>query len=112
MKDELYQFLAADYYATGEGRTVSVLITRAYPRASDYEDTFGGKLKKTPKEIAEREFVEEFGSYIAQGAEHLSRKDFYHKYGKYLPALVMKVLEHEEQPGNLHFVQSFHMNFS
>ena len=35
--EELYQFLACDYFATGEGRTVMLLITRAYPHADDYE---------------------------------------------------------------------------
>jgi len=117
MNDELYQFLVCDYYATGEGRTVCLLITRAYPRADDYEERMGGVLKKgrTLKVIAAREFVEEFGGWLARGAENLSRDEFLKRYGHHLPDYVKNnilELEGNDRPGNFHFVQRLHLNFS
>lgn len=114
MNEELYQFIVCDYYATGEGRTVCVLITRAYPRADDYEERMGGVLKRghTPKVIAAREFVEDFGEWMAMGAENLPREEFLTRYEHHLPVYLKKLLEDEDQPGNLHFSQRVHLNFS
>ncbi len=36
MSDEPYVFVACDYSATGEGRTICLLVTRAYPYSEDY----------------------------------------------------------------------------
>ncbi len=124
MDDELYQFIAADYYATGEGRTVMLLITRAYPRSDDYA-TPGNfadgvytppTLKEgyTDKVIAGREFIEEFGGYFAMGAENLPREEFLKRFGHHLPEFVHKVLaaKGNERPGNFNFKQSIHFNYS
>lgn len=124
MNEELYQFLACDYFATGEGRTIMLLITRAYPHADDYETPGDYNLETkvytppvmkkghTPKLIAAREFIEEFGGYYARGAENLPRDEFIAKYGRFLPEPVLKLLNSDDQPGNLNFKQSFHFNFS
>ena len=124
MNDELYQFIACDYFATGEGRTVMILVTRAYPHADDYETQGNfdngvytpGTLKKghTPKVIAAREFAEQWGGYYLQGAENLPREEFLKRFGHHLPEYVhnMLSLEGNERPGNFNFKQSFHMNFS
>lgn len=121
MSKELYQFIACDYYATGEGRTIMLLITRAYPRKEDYAtdsyfDDTGfhlGELKEnhTPKVIAAREFIEQFGGYFAQGAENLPRDEFLTRYGHHLPEYIKKILVDPDQPGNLHFTQEFHFNY-
>ena len=123
--EELYQFLACDYFATGEGRTIMVLITRAYPKQDDYdippdfkEDAEGkmqyvpGVLKNSAKFRAAREFIEEFGGWYAQGAENLSREEFIQKFGRFIPEIVLNLLNSEDQPGNLSFKQQFHFNFS
>jgi hypothetical protein len=124
VNDELYQFLVADYYATGEGRTVMLLITRAYPHTDDYETPGSyvdgvytpSTMKKghTPKVIAAREFIEQFGGYLAQGAENLPREEFLKRFGHHLPEYVHKILaaEGNERPGNFNFKQSLHLNFS
>ena len=118
--EELYQFLACDYFATGEGRTIMVLITRAYPKMEDYatesyfdENGFHlGELKNSAKFRAARQFIEEFGGYYAQGAENLSRDEFVQKFGRFIPEIVLNLLNSEDQPGNLSFKQEFHFNFS
>jgi hypothetical protein len=122
MSDELYQFLACDYSATGEGRTLCLLITRAYPIGSDYatESYFDngnfvlGTLGNTAKFRAAREFIEEFGGYYAQGAENLSREEFLKRFGNHLPPYTEKILSPEpgEGPGNFNLKLQIHMNFS
>lgn len=124
MAEELYQFLACDYYATGEGRTISLLITRAYPCTDDYE-TYGNynsetgkytpptfKKGHTAKVRAAREFSEKFGSWYLQGAENLPREQFLQRFGNHLPPYIDKILNDPEQPGNLNFSTQIHLNFS
>jgi hypothetical protein len=124
VSEELYQFIACDYYATGEGRTVMLLITRAYPHTDDYE-THGNytdgvytppvmKAGHTPKVIAGREFIEQFGGYFAIGAENLTREEFLKRFGHHLPEYVHKILAEKgaDRPGNFNFKQSLHLNFS
>ena len=124
MNDELYQFLACDYFATGEGRSVMLLITRAYPHTDDYATP--GKfedgvytpptLKKgiSDKTIAAREFADKFGGYYLQGAENLPREEFLKRFGHLLPEFAHKLLDAEgdDRPGNFNFAQQFHFNFS
>lgn len=116
MDEEIYQFIVSDYYATGEGRTVSLLITRAYPHTDDYEDVMTGKLKQghTAKVRAAREFKELFGGWFLQGAENLPREEFIKKYSHHLPVYMTKLLEAEgeDRPGNLNFFTQIHLNFS
>ena len=124
MAEELYQFLACDYYATGEGRSIMLLITRAYPHADDYETPGDYNLETkvytppvlkkgmTDKVRAAREFAEQFGGYYLQGAENLPREEFIRKYKSYLPEYVLNFLDSEEQPGNFNFKQSVHFNFA
>jgi hypothetical protein len=114
MDTELYQFLACDYYATGEGRTLCLLITRAYPRTDDYDENFEIKPGHTSKVRAAREFGDEFGGWYLQGAENLSREEFLKRYGNHLPPYTEKILNPEfgEGPGNFNVKLQIHMNFS
>ena len=114
MSEELYQFLACDYFATGEGRTVCLLITRAYPRTDDYETGETKRCKNSAKFRAAREFIEEFGGWYAQGAENLSREEFLRRFGNHLPTYTEKILNPEpgEGPGNFNIKLQIHMNFS
>ena len=117
MTEELYQFVVCDYFATGEGRTICLLVTRAYPSGDDYAEApselngWMGRLKYSKKLIAARIFVEKFGSFYARGAENLPREEFLEKYGRHLPEMVLKLLNSEDQPGNLLYSQEFHFNF-
>jgi len=113
--EELYQYLACDYFATGEGRTISLLITRAYPRADDYETgETKPEVKNSAKFRAAREFSEKFGGWYLQGAENLPREEFLQRFGNHLPEYMTKLLnaEGEDRPGNLNFSTQIHMNFS
>lgn len=124
MEEDLYQFLVSDYYATGEGRTIAILITRAYPYQEDYE-TPGNwdfetkeytppvmKNGRTSEFIAAREFTVKFGGFLSHGVENLPRGEFISKYGNFLPDIAMKMLTDPNQPGNFNFAQEFHFNFA
>jgi hypothetical protein len=121
----MYHFLAADYFATGEGRTVSLLITRAYPKTDDYDNNVKAgfvdgkwvmrplKPDVTAEAIAEREFVELFGDYLAIGVEHLTKENFIDKWGSFLPTSVVNFFEKfSEDSGNFHYYSQFHINFN
>lgn len=117
-------FVVSDYSATGEGRTLSLLITYAYPRAEDYEESprydfetatfYPGKLKATREAIALREMEEQIGNYFNSGSEILSQKDFLDRYRHYIPEYLAKRIEDNENPkaGNLYYFSTFHINFS
>lgn len=128
--EERYQFVISDDFATGEGRTVSLLITRAYPKDDDYEEDSRNKsyrdddgkfhfvmptLKegRTPRYRAAREFVEKFGGWAGRGAEFLSRDEFLAKYGRFLPEHVVKFLKDtEDDSGNFNYYSQYHVNYS
>ena len=122
--DDLYSFIAADYYATGEGRTICLLITRAYPRQDDYEivpeyikvgdkyEFHPGILKNGSAARALREFTEVFDSFIARGAIHYTSEQFFKEFGRFLPEVAHKMLTDADQPGNFYWRSELHFNFS
>ena len=121
--DELYSFVVGDYYATGEGRTISIIITRAYPRKEDYEvepewifsegksEYHPGVIKNGPGFRAIREFAEVFDGFLASGAMLYDSKNFFEQFGKYLPVLVSNMLYDLDPPGNFHWHSQLHFNF-
>ena len=130
VEEEKYQFVFSDYFGTGEGRTVSLLITRAYPKDDDYEEDSRNKsymgedgkfyfvmptLKehRTPRYRAAREFAELFGGWHASGAEFLSRDEFLTRCGRFLPQHVVKFLEDTgDDSGNFNYYSQYHVNYS
>ena len=122
----MYYYLGTEYFATGEGITVCLLITRAYPRHDrDYElkPNFDlstgqydpGKLKYEPNKIAHIEFRDQFGSYMSQGAEEFSKEDFLKKFESYIPARIVKLVNEADQdrmPGNFNWHSQMHVNYS
>ena len=119
-------YVVSDYSATGEGRSVMVLITRARARRdeeyNDYEVepsfTDGGYNpgveSNTPAFRALREFSKEFGGYMARGAEVLDRNEFFHRFGNHVPEYIYKMtdIDGEHTPGGFHYKSEIHYNFS
>ena len=120
MTEELNHYAAIDYSATGEGRTVCLLITRARPTHYDWEiypsseNGWEGKLRSSVNEIVAREMRENAGDYLSIGIEHLDRAEFLRRYGDWVPEAVKNMSDKEQadQPFNLHFYQQFHFNYS
>jgi len=110
-----YQFVAADYSATGEGRTVSLLVTCAYPNDTDYEGSYPNQVEiNTPEFRACREFIEKCDPYIAQGIKILTEEEFLRLFGHMLPTFVKDMIleQNSESPGNFNWYSTFHVNFS
>ena len=116
-------YVVSDYFATGEGRTVHILITRAHPRRDqdDYEvepSFVDGKydpgiLKTTSEERAIREMKDFAGDWFGIGAELLPRDEFFKRFGNFLPKdLIDRFTSGEDQPFNFSFQQRIHFNFS
>lgn len=126
MKTDPNQYVVADYSATGEGRTVMILITRARARRdekhNDYEvepsfteDGYDpGVEANTPEFRAFREFAEEFNGFHAMGAEVLDRNEFFHRFGNHVPEYLYKMAdpEGEHLPPGFHYKSEIHYNFS
>ena len=126
----MLHYVVSDYLATGEGSTVCILITKAYPAHDDYEESNSHinsdgsfhfempKLKEgiTPEIIALRQFKEEFGDYFAIGAEYLDEKEFLRRYAARLPSHFPMLIadQHDENKaaGNFYYVSRFHVNYS
>ena len=98
-------FIASDYSATGEGRTISILITYLLPKPEDYEikphieerrDDNGrlvfnpGVLKTKTEDILLRDFAETFDGWLAMGAEIVDKEEFVRRFGRMVPELVLK----------------------
>jgi hypothetical protein len=117
-------YLVCDYAATGEGRTVMTMVTRAYPLGDDYLNTshidsdgtfhYDPTTKNTPEERAEREFIERFGEYYIMGVEVLDRVEFFDRYGKFVPEMLYKFTDpnSEDIPPGFNWFGSFHYNYS
>ncbi len=128
----MLHYVVSDYMATGEGHSLCILITMAYPLHDDYDRSDSkshmqsdGKfhfempsLKKgvTPQTIALRQFANEFGDYHVQGAQIISEQDFIAKYSKQVPAYILKVIENQRFPdsaaGNVYYASIVHLNYS
>lgn len=124
MSEDPYVFLAIDYFATGEGRSIFLLVTRAYPRREDYEvqpnwdNETGytpGVLKSTRTDIALREMRDKgCDPYFMEGVEELKREEFLIKYQSVLPEFVVEILNEtgKEAPGNFNYYVQLHFNYS
>lgn len=121
-EDSRFHYMACDYLATGEGRTICLMICVPYPKQEDYEvqPSFAGGqytpgvLRVSKQDIAARRFSEKFGSYYAIGLEHLTREEFLKRWGRFVPESVQKLSDPDEKdpPGGFHWNQEFHYNFS
>jgi hypothetical protein len=112
-------FVIGSYGATGEGITVSMLVTKAYPKQSDFDPPPGydenskyrpGELKKSKEEIAIGEFEEIFGKFYSMNAQIVSQDDFFAMGKAWIPDAVKKSIE--SQPGNIKWFSQIHLNYS
>lgn len=117
------KFAACDYSATGEGRTICILITYLHPLEEDYEtkpswkqDEDGkwqytaGVLKSSEEDIIYREFAKIFGGYMAMGIEHLTRLEFVNRFGRFVPEFILRSIN--EPMGNFRYFTEIHYNLS
>ena len=90
--DEYWVYMVSEYFGTGEGQTVCVMMTQATPHGDD----FSGENKYVPVNSkqyrAVRAFHEQFGTWYLHGLRFLTKEDFFSEYSYYIPPAMMKLL--------------------
>lgn len=113
-----YIFAVADYLATGEGRTIHIMITTPWPRGDEYDEKpsasndYRGKCSLTDEEKAMNRMLPFAGDYYGSGTLLYKREDFLKYYGAYLPPFLKEDLEEDKIDYNLSFKTMVHQNFS
>lgn len=90
------QYLVSDYFATGEGRCVSILITQEQDKLE-----------------AAQSFYDLFGDWYGICAENMTHDEFWKKYCPYMPQYVKNLLEDVAgPPGAFNYYSQLYINFS
>ena len=115
-EDELWMFLEAEYYGTGEGQTVCLQMTQATPWGGDngdfdrtlpYPDDY--KPITTQAYRAVRGFHKLFGTWHLHGLRFHTREAFFTRYSNQLPASLLKL---KDQQCFLEYSSKLHYNFA
>ena len=112
-EDESWMFLEAEYYGTGEGKTICLQMTQANPYGDDYD----GKLSypdnyeplTTQAYRAVRGFHKLFGTWHLHGLRFHTREAFFTRYANQLPASLVKL---KDQRCMLEYHSELHYNFA
>ncbi len=78
-----YRFFAIDYFATGEGRSIWLMICRNYQRGDDKDR----ELEKFVK------FVGIGADYYMHGFDELTERKFLDKYTRFIPYVIADMLQ-------------------
>ncbi len=91
--DESWVYMVSEYFGTGEGQTVCIMMTQANPgHAEDFETSTNKYVACTTKQYrAVRAFHEQFGTWHLHGLRFLSKEDFFSEYSYYIPPVMMKL---------------------
>lgn len=103
----MFTYLVSDYSATGEGRTVSVLVTHSYI----FDDAVYKDDGLTPPLRKVRLFSETFDAFWAQGMQELTQQEFESRYMWAMPEMVHRII-HDDNPPGFSWSTQIHMNFS
>jgi len=92
--DEHWVYMVSEYFGTGEGQTVCIMMTQAAPgHAEDFETSTNKYVACTTQQYrAVRAFHEQFGTWYLNGLRFLSKEDFFSEYSYYIPPAMMKLL--------------------
>jgi hypothetical protein len=113
-KDELWMFLEAEYYATGEGKTVCLQMTQASPgHKDDFDSTLPYPDNYNPVNTREyravRGFHKLFGTWYLHGLRFHTRENFFETYNNFLPAVLVKL---KDERCMLEYHSQLHYNFA
>jgi hypothetical protein len=90
---EYWVYMVSEYFGTGEGQTVCVMMTQANPgHPEDFETSTNKYVACTTKQYrAVRAFHEQFGTWHLHGLRFLSKEDFFTECAYYIPPVMMKL---------------------
>ena len=112
-EDESWMFLEAEYYGTGEGKTICLQMTQANPWGGDngdfdrtlpYPDNYTPITSKQYRAV--RGFHKLFGTWHLHGLRFHTREEFFKIYDNFLPAVLVNLKDEEcflEYHSELHF---------
>lgn len=104
---ESYYYVKSHYFGTGEGMTLGLLVTRAYPTKEQLDAGYTGE------QIALAQFDKTFGSFLGIGATIISKETFLTEHQDYIPEFVRRAVREEIQtPGNFRWAAELHVNYS
>jgi len=91
--DEYWVYMVSEYFGTGEGQTVCIMMTQATPgHPEDFETSTNKYVACTTKQYrAVRAFHEQFGTWHLHGLRFLSKEDFFTECAYYIPPVMMKL---------------------
>lgn len=117
-------FAVSDYFATGEGRTVSIMLGPIQPRNDEWARAPGlvpgeggvlhydrGELAAPPETVVKRMFVDAFGEWYGHGCEILELAAFLERTRPFLPDVLIRILESDDLPA-LSYRAQLHFNYS
>ena len=91
--DEFRVYMVSEYFGTGEGQTVCVMMTQANPgHPEDFENSTNKYVACTTQQYrAVRAFHEQFGTWYLHGLRFLSKEDFFTECAYYIPPVMMRL---------------------
>ena len=89
--DEYWVYMAGEYFGTGEGQTVCIMMTQASPYGDDFTEENRYVPINSKQYRAVRKFHEEFGTWMLYGLKFMSKEDFFGEYSYYIPPAIMKL---------------------
>jgi hypothetical protein len=90
--DEYWVYMVSEYFGTGEGQTVCIMMTQATPYGDDFSEDNRYVPVNSKQYRAVREFHKQFGTWHLHGLRFLSKEDFFSEYSYYIPPAMMKLL--------------------
>jgi hypothetical protein len=89
--DEYWVYMISEYFGTGEGQTVCIMMTQAEPHRDDFTEDNRYVPINSKQYRAVRAFHEQFGTWYLHGLKFLSKEDFFTEYSYYIPPVMMKL---------------------
>ena len=106
---EYWVYMVSEYFGTGEGQTVCVMMTQATPYGDDFAEGKFYVPVNSKQYRAVRAFHEQFGTWHLHGLRFLSKEDFFTECAYYIPPVMMKL---SNKSCFKEFYTKVHYNFS
>jgi hypothetical protein len=88
---EYWVYMVSEYFGTGEGQTMCVMMTQATPYGDDFAEGNFYVPVNSKQYRAVRAFHEQFGTWHLHGLRFLSKEDFFTECAYYIPPVMMKL---------------------
>ncbi len=88
---EYWVYMVSEYFGTGEGQTMCVMMTQATPYGDDFAEGNFYVPVNSKQYRAVREFHNQFGTWYLHGLRFLSKEDFFTECAYYIPPVMMKL---------------------